>query len=757
LVPDTKQLQTVVVTAAKKTQDSQRVPMSITTLQGQQLKRSGARQFRDYASGIANLSFGTQGGGNYGRIDNGISIRGIAGNNTTAMYLDETPLPENLDPRLSDINRVEVLKGPQGTLYGSRNMGGAVKMITNAPNPKLLEGSMAYSAAAVKEGGLDHSFEGILNLPLGKKLAVRTVAFYDALSGVFDRKINRDARILNQGRTLQTTAPDGNPFSIAVDGCPGCYLQDIRNIDSKSNYGFQAGIGYFPTPNIAIMPKLILQNQSGEGFDFAEGRVGSFVQERASGVPEFYNDFWKHYSLAASLRTNLGKIILSSSFLDRHIYEIDDNGESLSRLFGIYDGETKLDFFAGNVFKNVIFRQLNQEIKFQSDLGGKLEFTIGGFQLAGVSRENWNSKMPGSGPYIALHVYDDIKYAYEVEAEQPDNYDFSGKYTDWELAFFGEATYQIARPLKATLGLRAFHASVGIDANETGFIVDGEYFEVIDEVNERGIIPKFNLVYEPGSSKLIYATVAKGYRLGAANEIVPDVFCGAELQDLPGGEHPRTYESDFLWSYEIGFKGTWANGRLMTNAAIFYNDWENLQQNRILECGYNYTSNVGAAHSTGLELEFRAKPNAQLELGGGMGLLRAVIDESGPHLEAERGDKILFTPSFTANANAQYTYALPNNNSLYIRADLQHAGERLNTFSPENEGEAYRVFAPYTIVNARIGLLFKVYELSFFVNNLTNTAANFGDIFSVATDIPGRPRFATNRPVTVGLQAGVRF
>jgi hypothetical protein len=108
----------------------------------------------------------------------------------------------------------------------------------------------------------------------------------------------------------------------------------------------------------------------------------------------------------------LGKIILSSSFLDRHIYEIDDNGESLSRLFGIYDGETKLDFFAGNVFKNVIFRQLNQEIKFQSDLGGKLEFTIGGFQLAGVSRENWNSKMPGSGPYIALHVYDDIKYAY---------------------------------------------------------------------------------------------------------------------------------------------------------------------------------------------------------------------------------------------------------------------------------------------------------------------------------------------------------
>ncbi|MCC6726725.1 MAG: TonB-dependent receptor [Saprospiraceae bacterium] len=757
LGPDTRQLKTVVVTATKKTQDSQRVPMSITTLPSIQLRRSGAKQFRDYASGIANLSFGTQGAGVFGRIDNGISIRGIAGKNTTALYLDETPLPENLDPRLSDINRVEVLKGPQGTLYGSRNMGGAVKMITNAPNPKQIEGFSNYSAAAVKEGGFDHSFEGYFNLPFGKKAALRTVAFYDAISGIFDRKIKLNAHILNLNKTLLTTGPDGTPFRITTDGCPGCYLKDIENVDAKSNYGFQASLGFFPSAKISIVPKVIFQDMTGDGFDFAEGRVGNFVQERVSGIREHFKDNWVHYSLVATLRTKLGKFSSSTSLLDRTILEVDDNGESVSRIYGIYDGDTKLDFFAGNIYKDMRFKQLNQELKFQSDLGGKLEFTLGAFHLSGRTDEIWNSTLLGHAPYIALHVYEDLEYAKEVEAEQPASYDFGGVYTNWELALFGEATYQLTQRLKATLGLRAFDATVGIVAHETGFLVDGEYFTVDSKLSEKGVIPKFNISYELGRNRMVYATVAKGYRLGDANEIVPDVFCGDELKDLPGGKHPRTFDSDFLWNYELGFKTTWADGRLMTNAAIFYNDWQNLQQNRTLDCGYNYTSNVGAAHTTGLELELRAKATASLELGSGLGLLYAVIDESGPHLDAEPGDKILFTPSLTANANAQYTQQLSKGRSIYLRADMQYAGERLNTFSPEDEEEAYKIFAPYAILNARVGLLFKQYEFSIFANNLTNTAANFGDIFSVATDFPSRPRFSTNRPVTVGVQLALKF
>ena len=308
-----------------------------------------------------------------------------------------------------------------------------------------------------------------------------------------------------------------------------------------------------------------------------------------------------------------------------------------------------------------------------------------------------------------------------------------------------------------TLGLRYFDAKLSIDSYETGFIVDTEYFEVIGDVNEKGINPKFNLTYQVDKDQLFYANVARGFRLGDLNEIVPLIYCEEELVDLPNGVHPRTFESDYLWNYEIGYKSTWANGRIMANAAIFYNDWQNLQQNRSLECGYNFTSNVGAAHTLGGEFEIRAKVSQQFEVGGGFGLLNAVIDEGGEHLAAEAGDKMLFTPNFTGNINAQYTGKFNRRANWFIRGDYQYVGERLNTFSPEDPAEAFRIFEAYGLLNSRVGLQFPNYEFNFFVTNHTNKAVNYGEIFSVAVDIPGRPRFATNRPWTIGIQGRFYF
>jgi len=270
---DVLQLQEIVISANKRAQSSQKVAMSITTLNALQLKRSGAKLFRDYASGIPNLSFDTQGAGLYGRFDNGIAIRGISGTFTTSMYLDEVPLPENMDPRLLDVERVEILKGPQGTLYGSRNMGGAVKVMSNKPSTKQIEGSLGLSLAKVKEGDWDYGSELVLNLPINDKIAFRAMGYYDFESGIFDRKINLNADILNLVTTIETELPDGTPFAISTDGCPGCNLSDKENIDDERNYGFAAGLGLFPNDKISIFPKVIFQKQAGDGYDFAEGTV----------------------------------------------------------------------------------------------------------------------------------------------------------------------------------------------------------------------------------------------------------------------------------------------------------------------------------------------------------------------------------------------------------------------------------------------------------------------------------------------------
>lgn len=757
LVADILQLESVIVSANKKAQSSQAVPMSITTLSPQQLRRTGAQEFRDFASGIPNLSFDTQGAGLYGRFDNGISIRGIVGKNTTAMYLDETPLPENIDPRLVDVGQVEILKGPQGTLYGSRNMGGAIKIMTNQPNVSQLEGSADLNFAKVQEGDFDYGTQAILNIPITKKIAFRGVGYYDYKSGVFDRKINPNAHILNLESSINLPLIESSTFNIITDGCPACDLTNKENIDSKTNYGYQASLGFYPTKNIAIMAKTIAQKLNGDGYDFAEGQVGNFEQIRVSGVPEYFQDEWQHYSLLADIGLGIGRLISSTSYLKRNILEVDDDGESFSRGFEVYDGEEALDFFAGNISKDIDFEQFNQEIRFQSDLGGPIDFTLGAYYMTSKEHEDWLSSNTGAGSYISLLIYEDLEFAEEVEEEQYDFYDFGGVYDSKEIALFGEVYYSITSDLKATLGLRYFDATLGLNTFETGFIVDAEYFEVVGQVNESGVIPKFNLTQQLGKNKLAYLTVAKGYRLGDLNEIVPDVYCAEFLTDLPDGKHPRTFESDFVWNYEVGFKGTWANGKIVTNAAVFYNDWQNLQQTRTLECGYSFVSNVGAAHTTGLELEAKAKVFKNLEIGAGLGLLSSIIDKGGPNLEAVRGDRILFVPDVTANTNIQYTQKLNDNSSAYLRVDIQHVGERLNTFSPEELESAHLIFDPYTIVNTRLGIQFSRMEFSLWMNNVTNTAANFGDIFSVAVDIPGRPRYATNRPRTVGINARYYF
>ncbi len=757
LVVDNKQLPDLTVSANKRGQTAQRVAMSITTLSPVELKRTNANEFRDFASGIPNLSFSTQGNGNSGRFDNGIAIRGIAGRNTTALYLDETALPENISPRLEDISRVEILKGPQGTLYGSRNMGGAVKIITNTPNVKKIEGSMSTNYAFVKEGAGDYGIDGVLNLPLSKTIALRVNGFYDYQTGVFDKVINKNANILNGSSTIETAFPDGSPFIINADACPSCNLNDQQNVDDEMNYGFSAAIGFYPTPKISIIPKIILQNQSGTGYDFAEGSVNNFTQYRASGVPESFKDYWKFYSLTAGFDLGNGKIISSTSYLDRDIKETEDAGEAFSETFLGYDGADYLDFFGGQLFKHGINKQFTQELRYQSNYKGKLDFTAGLFYRNSDDKQIWRSTVGGFNAYTALNVFGDVDFAVDLNDNPISTYDFDGAYKTQEFALFGEVYYKITNNLKATFGLRYFDATNSILSAEDGFLSDLTGSQIIGSQREKGINPKFNLTYEIDKTKLLYATVAKGFRLGNLNDVVSEVFCADELAELPGGTYPKAYKSDYLWNYEMGFKSTWLNGKLILNASVFYNDWKRLQQEKVFMCGYSFITNVGKAHTAGFELETRARPIKGLDISMGMGVVDATLDESGLNLDGQKGDKILFTPSFTSNGHVQYSWDVNNNTNCYIRADLQFAGKRLNTFSPEDPAEVYNIFPAYTIIDTRAGLSYKKYELSFFVDNLSNTHANYGIARAFGGEVAGRPRFATNRPITIGIDFAINF
>lgn len=774
LEEDASQLDNVVVTANKTLQSSQRVAQSINVISPKGIQRTGAREFRDYASGIPNLSFGTQGGDAGGRFANEISIRGITGARTTAMYLNESPLPESISPNLIDVSRIEVLKGPQGTLYGSATMGGAVKVLTNKPNPYKTEGFIDVEGAAVKEGDFDYNVEGLINVPLADKLAFRVSGYYNFTSGIFDRVPNKtipwinDDPILTEDFYGDTQDLNGDPFNIVTDGCEGCSREDKENVDDRTDVGFNANIGFYPTENLSFIGTVIHQSLVGDGYDFAEGDVNNFIQNSNTGLDEYFEDKWTHYSLNTEIKTAVGSVTLSSNYLNRAFTETEDVSEINTYWWLEYDeepGVVPLTAIWGATVDRAVDTQLfQQEIRFNSDFEGKFNFVSGLFYSRQKQHWDYYDAHTGLPTYVLSDnaLYADApwgetqaEYDYILNNTDLPWYSYVGDFNDREFALFGQFYYQITEKLKFTLGLRYFDVRLQKDINETGADFGFVNSPFQTDFSENGLNPKFNLTYEIDKDKLIYATAAKGFRIGDSNELLPS-FAQEEIDTQNGEMFIEAYESDYIWNYELGFKSAWADNKIIANMAVFYNKWGNLQQYRLLPSGWGYTFNVGSAHSAGVELDLRAKATRELELGLGVGLLDPKIDEGTDFIASvDDGDRILYSTKFTANAMAQYTKEFSNGNSMYLRADLQHMGERMGTYEPENEPDL--VFPAYTLINARAAYVFPKLEIALFCRNLTNKQANFGSIQSFAGNLPGRERLSTNRPITVGINLRYSF
>lgn len=763
LEQDRYQLQDIIVTANKKAESVQNTPLAITALSPVQLRRSGAKQFRDFASGIPNLAFGTQGSDGGGRYSNEISIRGISGINTAAMYLDETPLPESITPNLIDVARVEVLKGPQGTLYGSATMAGAIKVVSNNPNPLQTEGSIGLSASTVQEGDFNYGIQGVLNQPISKKLALRVSGYYDFESGVYDRVVNPAVEIVNSSTQL-TEDFVGDPIDIATDGCPNCSTENKDNIDDKRNFGFNASLGFYPSKNITIIPRVIHQQEKGDGYDFAEGRVDNFIQSSNTGIDETFEDSWTHYSLGIEAKIGKGKIVSSTSYLDRLYSEVEDVTDINTVWWMEYEDESIDDgdaIWADDVLRSVGTKLFQQEIRYESDFGGKFDFLLGGFYRNEKNDWLYLDERPGMASYLLSdNAFDEVEcpdcswdYDHVLANLDAPWYRYDGFFDESEIALFGQLYYSLTNKLKATLGFRWFNATQSKDIVENGADFGFMPLGLTDENSESSFNPKLNLSYQITENRLLYATVVRGFRLGDINENLPS-FCLEEL-DESDGDFPRFFNSDYIWNYELGFKSIWNDGKLITNAAAFLNQWGNLQQYRFLDCGWGYTSNVGAAQTTGLELDIRYKAIKELEINGGIGLLNPRITEGGPYLEAAVDDLILYAPKITANLSANFFKALNEKISLYATASGQHVGERLGTYLPEEDTD--NIYPAYTLVNARVGVQLGQVDLAVFGNNLTNKQANFGSIQSFAGNLPGRSRYATNRPRTIGVNARFVF
>ncbi|HEY3839066.1 MAG TPA: TonB-dependent receptor, partial [Bryobacteraceae bacterium] len=731
------------------------------TFSGAALQEKEINTFFDYATKVPNLAFAPTGDG-MGTART-VSIRGISGNNVTGFYIDDTPLPDSLDPRVLDIDHIEVLRGPQGTLYGARSMGGVVRIITKEPNLNDFDATVHGGVSSTDHTNQpNYTGDGVVNIPLvPDHAALRLSGFYDTEAGYFKRSYCTDPA----AAMALTCTP------LATTG-----ISTVDNVGAINTYGGAASLTIKVNDALTITPRIMLQKATYNGFPMADyltdtgngigypvptpstgaptpNRMvpGNFTQARWFNVPEGGYDSWALSSLTVHWKTDLGELVSSSSYFGRKVFETEDETDFVyAAITSGAGGEPQ----PGGISEEKDYQSFQQEVRFVSNLNGPVQFVAGGFY------SDFHGRVPFAGYYPPAEVPN-----LDATLGGPNNPDYPNLifaqdfHTDIrEPDAFGELSYRPVDPLKLTAGLRWYHVTITSTGYEEGLATGGGPAIVSPPASttESGVNPKFEADYHITPDHMLYAVASKGFRPGGLVPIVPPGQAGTAT-DCVAALHQtdpnitiadtRSFKSDSLWNYELGTKTEWLDRRLTFDAAAFYIKWSNIQQEILLSCGFQYTANAGGAVSKGGELQVNARPVEPLQMSLGLGYQDAKITEAGSPQPV--GSPIYQVPDWTGTGSVAYTTRLTRSWKMVSGADYAYIGR---SFSGNNIPSDPRLRPSYRLINARLAFDHGPLEIALVGKNLADEVANLGDSRSLAAETPGRPRLFVNQPRTIGVE-----
>ncbi|MHB8528750.1 MAG: TonB-dependent receptor [Caulobacteraceae bacterium] len=709
----------VVVTAERRSENIQQTPVSVVALSGETLAKLNVHDFFDYATTVPNLSFqtGAGAGGNgtgFGvSSSRAISIRGVFGNNTTSFYINETPVPMSLDPRILDIQQIEILRGPQGTLFGASAMGGTVKITTREPSTGAMSGNLDVQGYDMSHGGAGYSLSGTLNVPINADLALRGSAFAAYQPGYFTYKFG------------PATYP---PFpGVAVPpGSPNGVRSHIANNPEE---GASITLKYEPhkAPGLTIEPMVMFQNSTSNGFPLADYAPNNLVQLRPLDVPEKVADQWELAALTVRYHASFGDFISSSSFFNRRAFDDEDGTEWVATSGVPSITGSVLPQFVPSASPSIMkTKTYTQELRFQSTWSFPVQL-IAGLFLQDQKRIYYQLQFsPGANALTGGKLGTDLAFTETAPNE------------DKQVAGFVDLTWQVNPHIQLAAGLREAELSHAFTYTADGW-ANGGFSTSSGYHRELDPAPRFTAKYAFDTEDMIYATAAKGFRIGGVNAAFP--FCGV-------GETPFT--TDSLWSYEVGAKNSWFGGRVRSRLSVYQIDWSNIQQLVVLPCTFTQVQNAGGAKSDGAELEIDARPVPNLTVTAGAGYEDARITTAVPGGSFFVGQAISGVPKWTGSATFDYTHPTEWG-SLFFRGQFSYTGKS-TSFNIAN-----RERAAYTNIDLSIGGQVSRYEISLFVKNLGDVRANLGDEIPEVGELPGRPRWLIGLPREVGIDLKASF
>jgi len=723
----------IIVTATKRGDEALRnVPIAIQALTGDTLTKSGATQFSDYATRVPSLSFQDLGPGDKKYIIRGINSTGAA---TVGAYYDEAVISadnrndgggRNTDIRLYDIERIEVLKGPQGTLYGASSESGTIRIITKKPDMLNFGGYIAGELSATHKGGTNYNINGALNLPIVEdRLAARVVGWYVDDSGFID----------------QTRVPSGL----------------LKNVNNDRTSGGRATLRYTPTENFALTASATIQDTHSNGSSrYTPPGTLSFSTVGFPAVPggDLINtdltrspldDKVKIYSLTGEYDFGSGSLVATTNYFDR-------------RMRFTFDSSPILFFFGvpipGITIQPQSRRIWSNELRYASKFDGPFNFVLGGFyshEKSDFDVEVVRSNDLGEprGPFTRLNSDDALS--------NPNGNTFFGRFDNNRLsqyAVFGEATFAFTPELKATVGARYFHNKLNSTQETThpfGGFGPNPPGVLQNSANDHKTTFKGNLSWKPNESVLVYATAAQGFRTGGLNQA-----------DLPFASGiPRSYDSDSLWNYELGTKLTLADKRLRIDAAVYHIDWSNIQVRAVDSTGaFPFTTNAGGASVDGVEADINAviARGVTLAAGGSYQNAKLTSDQPGPTPRPGNlgldGDRIPNVPRFGGSVNLDVDRPLSGTFNYLIHADVSYHGSSHTTLAANTTRDPFDVrLQSYTLVNLRLGIKNDLWTAAVFARNLFDKRAQVDAISSSQDPLA----LITVRPQTFGVSLSRKF
>jgi iron complex outermembrane receptor protein len=754
----------LIVTATKRDATILDVPFSINAQTEADIQKTGAVTLEDLSRNVAGLTIQNLGPG-----QSQVAVRGVSAGQVVrdqpgvkeqvGVYLDESVISLSLftpDVDLFDLNRVETLRGPQGTLFGSGSVGGTIRYITNQPKLETYSGTVEANLNVLDGGDVGGYVKGVVNLPLSDKAALRIVGYDTEYAGFVDA--------LGEGGTRK------------------------KNVNDGSRRGGRVALLVKPTENISITPRLVYQEIKAGGFNRQEAfslfanpftttrpKITMGEREQYLLLDESFGDKTFLGDLTASFGFGGVELTSVTSYIDRKI-DVNRDASALSGSVSVDLGfPTAAVTLPSKLVDTTDLEQFTQEVRLSSDNDSAFQWLVGAFYSKVDRVYNQRLPTPGYDAYTdaTLGAGTSAAVANGFPANSP--YNASLPYDIKQKAVFGEASYEMDK-WTVTAGGRYYDFSEERRFTSGGLFANGD--DQIDKTSSDGFTPRLLVSYKANSDLTFNAQASKGFRLGGVNDPLNLPLCSPQDEDIFGGY--QSYEDETLWNYETGIKTRFGN--VSFNGAAFYTDIKNLQTTLDAgSCSSRVVFNVPKAHTMGIEGELTARLMDGLDLGISGSVLQAefdstVKDGSGAIIGGIReGNRLPSVPNFQISINATYTRPVTDTTDGYVTVSFQHVGSRYT--QPSDQEDNPRSFVSglpfggasgnnatvlnlklpeYDLINISGGLqMDSGLDLIVYVNNLTDE----NTLLSFDRERGGRARlgYSIGQPRTMGVTVRKSF